>query len=267
MNKIYILYFCTLTTEFCLLLQINNVESNGIVLTANNFSVDKSTLDKISPNAIKISSDLILISESAFGNSLPNNGINMMAHTINIRNNIFKFLPTGVMEITKLGNDTKLIFTNNTVHNIQIEGPLNRISSIMETAEIRDNHFPCTCILGVLHRSLPDYSRNNFCATRCNISFNDFGELVEAEKVCISNNRDPDEAELCRSVTYPTPRSPREGRMPSYFSKSPSSTMATVQPRNSSGRIQVVPVLLFLTLFTVLFETISKINCKRVLTM
>jgi hypothetical protein len=244
-------------TEFCLLLQIDSIESNGIVLKAKNFSVVKSALDKISPNAINITSSyLILISESDFGNNLPNSAINMVAPVINIRNNVFKFLPSGVMGNIKHDNNKELIFTNNTVYNIQIEGSLERIRSLIETAEIRGNHLPCTCILGALHRGLPDFSRSNFCTTRCNISFADFGELIEAEKVCISDNsEDPDEAELCRSVTYSTPRSPR-GRMPSYLStQRPSSATATTTNKtgNSSGRKQFAPALLFI-LFTVMFK-------------
>jgi hypothetical protein len=239
--------------KFYLLLQIGNIESNGIVLKAENVSVVKSVLDKVSPNAINVTSaDLLLISESDFRNNLTSSAINMVAHVITISNNIFKLIPSGVMRNIKY-DDIELIFTNNTVHSIQIEDSLDRTISSIKTAEISGNHLPCTCILSMIHHDLPDFGRNNFCTTKCNISFADFGELIKAGKFCILNNsEDPDEDELCRSVTYSTPRSP-----PSYFSThGPSSTAATTnKPGNSSGGKQLAPALFFFALYIVVFSS------------
>jgi hypothetical protein len=237
------------------LLQIDNIESNGIVLKANNVSIVKSTLDKIAPNAINIiSSDLILISESHFGINLSSSAMNMVASVVEIRSNVFKFLPSGIMTNIKLENNGKLVFTNNTVNSIQIGESLGMISGLNQSTEIRGNHLPCTC---VLHRVLPAFSRNNFCTTRCNISLTDFGELVDAKKVCISkSSEDPDEAEICGYRRFSTTLEPH-GRMPSYFrTQKPSSTKATItnKHRNSAGTIQFVPVFLFFSLFTVMFK-------------
>lgn len=215
----------------------------------------KSTLDKIAPNAINIiSSDLILISESHFGINLSSSAMNMVASVVEIRSNVFKFLPSGIMTNIKLENNGKLVFTNNTVNSIQIGESLGMISGLNQSTEIRGNHLPCTC---VLHRVLPAFSRNNFCTTRCNISLTDFGELVDAKKVCISkSSEDPDEAEICGYRRFSTTLEPH-GRMPSYFrTQKPSSTKATItnKHRNSAGTIQFVPVFLFFSLFTVMFK-------------
>jgi hypothetical protein len=214
----------------------------------------KSALDGLSSNAINInSSDLILISESNFGNNLPNNAINMVAPMVNIRSNTFKSLSKGVMESIKFGDNEKLVFTNNTVYNIETDKSLDRISSLIKTAEIKGNHLPCTCSIRELHHTLRDFSQNNFCRSRCNISLSDFVALIEERKVCTTNNSEPDEYEICASVVISTP-DPRRGRTPSYFRTTQITTNIN-KAVNSSERIQFVPILLFFAFFTTIFKS------------
>jgi hypothetical protein len=242
------------------LLQIDNIETKGIVLKARNFSIVKSAFGEMSSNAIDInSSELVLITESEFGSDLPKNAINVVATVINIRGNKFKTLSTGIfMENVGYKDNRKLIFRNNTIYNMNLEESLDSISGLIQKADIRGNHFPCICVIGGSHQSLPDFSQNNFCTTsKCNITLSYFSALIEEGKVCTSNNsEDPDEYEICANVADSTPHSPR-GRTPSYFrtTQMPSTiTLTTNNPRNISDRIQRVPAILFFTLITVIFK-------------
>lgn len=257
MNGIIVLYFYSLFRNVFILLQIDNIESNGIALKAKNFSIVKSVLSEISPNAINInSSETVLISESDFRRPLPTSAFKIAAPAINISSNTFNSLSSGIMGTTKYKDSTKFIFINNTVYNIGQE-TLGRIISLIETAVIRGNHLPCKCLLGVFSVPL-DFSQNNFCTVKCNISLSDFDALTRERKFCAStNSEDPDEAEICTRVTLSTPRSPRGGTLP-YFRTTqgpPSTTASTANKlRNNSGRIQIVYVLLFLTLCSMLFK-------------
>lgn len=230
---------------------IRNIESKGIILKAKNFSMTKSALDGLSSNAINInSSDLILISESNFENNLPKNAINMVAPVVNIRSNIFKSLPKGIMESIKFEDNEKFIFRNNTVFNVDTDESFDGISGLIKTAEIKGNRFPCTCSIRVIHHDLRDFSQNNFCTSTCNISLSDFGGLIEERKVCTLNNSDPDEYEICASVVNSTPE-PRRGRTPSYF-RTTQITTKIDEAVNSSERILFTPVLFFFILFTMI---------------
>ena len=242
------------------LLQIDSIETRGIVLKARNFSIVKSAFGEMSSNAINInSSELVLITGSEFGSDLPKNAINVVATIISIRSNTFKLLPTGMfMENVEYEDNKKFIFTNNTIYNMELEGSLDSISGVIQKACIRGNHFPCICVIGGSHQSLPDFSQNNFCTTsKCNITLSYFSALITEGKVCTSNNsEDPDEYEICANVAYSTSHNPR-GRTPSYFrtTQMPSTiTLTTNNPRNSSYRIQRVPAILFFTLITVIFK-------------
>jgi hypothetical protein len=214
----------------------------------------KSALDGLSSNAINIiSSNLILTSESNFGNNLPENAINMVAPVINIRSSTFSLLPKGIVGGIKLEDNEKLIFINNTVYSIDNDEFLDGISSLIKTAEIKGNQFPCTCSSRVLHHALREFSQNNFCTSKCNISLSDFGGLIEDRKICTLDNSEPDGYEICTSVVTSTP-DPRRGRTPSYFRTTQITTKAD-KAVNSSERIQFIPVLLFCVLFTVIFES------------
>lgn len=214
----------------------------------------KSALDGLSSNAINIiSSNLILTSESNFGKNLPKNAINMVAPVVNIRSNTFRLLPKGIMESIKFDDNEKLIFINNTVYNIDTDEFLDGINSLIKTAEIKGNHFPCTCSIRVPHHVLREFSQNNFCTSKCNISLSDFGRLIEDRKFCTLNNSEPDEYEICTSVVNSTP-DPRRGRTPSYF-RTTQITTKIDKAVNSSERIQSIPVLLFSVLLTVIFKS------------
>ena len=253
---------CTLNEIIFLfyLLQIGSIETQGIVLKARNFSIVKSGFGEMSSNAINInSSEIVLITESEFGSDLPKNAINVVATDINIRSNTFKQLPTGIfMENVEYENNRKFIFTNNTIYNMELEGSLDSISGVIQKADIRGNHFPCKCVIGGSHESLPDFSQNNFCTTsKCNITLSYFSALITEGKFCTSNNsEDPDEYEICANVDYSKPHPPR-GRTPSYFitTQMPSTiTLTTNNPRNISDRIQRVPAILIFTLIAVIFK-------------
>jgi hypothetical protein len=244
------------------LLQIGSIESRGIILKARNFSVVNSAFGEMSSNAMNInSSEHVLIRDSDFGSDLPKNAINIAATVLNIRSNTFKLLPTGLfMGNIEYEDNRRLTFTNNTVYNIELEGSLDSISGLIQKAEMRGNHFPCICFAGGFHKILPEFSQNNYCtASKCNVTLSYFSALIEERKVCTSNkSEDPDEYELCANVAFSTPRSPR-GRTPSYFrtTQTPSTTATTIttnDPRNSSGRIQFVSVIVFFTLLTVVFK-------------
>jgi hypothetical protein len=211
----------------------------------------KSAMDGLSSNAINIiSSELILTSESNFGNNLSKNAINIMAPLVNIRSNVFKLLPKGIMEGMKFEENGKIVFINNTVYDIDTDEFLDGTSSLMKTAEIKGNHFLCTCSVRVPQYSLREFSQNNFCTSKCNVSLSDFNALIEDRKVCASNNSEPDEYELCTSVVNSTP-DPRRGRTPSYF-RTTQSTKEISKAVNSSGRIHFIPVFLLFVLFTVI---------------
>jgi hypothetical protein len=216
----------------------------------------KSALDGLSSNSLNIiSSDLVLTSESNFGNNLAKNAINIVAPVVNIRSNIFKLLPKGIMEGIKFEDNEKLIFINNTVYNIDTDEFLDGINSLIKTAEIKGNHFPCTCSIRVPHDALQEFSQNNFCTSKCNISLSDFGGLIDDRKVCTLNNSEPDEHEICTrtSAVNSTPDL-RSGRTPSYF-RTTERTTKVDKAVNSSGRIQFIPVLLSFVLFTVIFKS------------
>jgi hypothetical protein len=253
---------CTLNeiTYLFLLLQIDSIETEGIVLKARNFSIEKSDFGEMSSDAINInSSELVLITESDFRSDLPKNAINVAAPILNIRSNTFKLLPPGIfMGNVEYEDNTTFIFTNNTIYKMELEGSLESISSLFQKADIRANSFPCMCVIGGLHQSLPDFSQNNFCtASACNITLRYFGALIEEEKVCTSNNsEDPDEYEICANVANSIPPTPSE-RIPSYFSTiqmSSAITITTNNARSISDRIQCVPAVVFLTLIAVMFK-------------
>jgi hypothetical protein len=211
----------------------------------------KSSLAGLSSNAININlTDFILISESNFGNNLPKNAISMVAPVVNIRSNIFELLPKGIMESVKFDDNETLIFINNTVFNIDIDESLDGISGLIKTAEIKGNRFPCTCSSRVIHHALRDFSQNNFCTRKCNISLSDFSALIEERKVCTLNNSEPDEYEICASVVNSTP-DPRRGRTPSYF-RTTQITTKIDEAVNSSERIQFTSVLFFFIFFTMM---------------
>jgi hypothetical protein len=213
-----------------------------------------SALDGLSSEAIDInSSEQILISESNFGSNLSNNVINMVAPVINIRSNIFKFLPRGIMGSIEFKNNEKLTFTNNTVYNIGTDKSLDGISSLMKTAEFKDNHFPCTCYIRVPHHDLRDFSRNNFCISKCNISLSDFNALVVERKLCALNSSEVDEYEICANVINSTP-DPRRGRAPSFFTTTQMTTII-VRSVNSSESLHIMPILLFFILFAVIIKS------------
>jgi hypothetical protein len=213
----------------------------------------------MSSKAINInSSELVLITESEFGSDLPKDAINVVATVIKIRDSTFKLLPTGIfMENVEHEDNRKLIFINNTIYNMKLEGSLDSISDVIQKADIRGNRFPCVCDIGGSHQTLPDFSQNNFCTTtKCNITLSYFSALIEEGKVCTSNNtEDPDEYEICANVAYSTPPS-RRGRTPSYFTtQMPSPIILTTNNSiNSSDKIQRVPAILFFTLITVIFK-------------
>jgi hypothetical protein len=214
----------------------------------------------MSSNAINInSSELVLITKSDFRSDLPKNAINLVATDLKIRSNTFKLLPTGIFtENVEYEDNRKIIFTNNTIYNMELEGSLDNISGVIQKAYIRGNRFPCICVIGGSHQSLPDFSQNNFCTTsKCNITLSYFSALIEEGKFCTSNNNeDPDEYEICANVAYSTPPSPR-GRTPSYFrtTQEPSAiTITTNDPSNNSDRIQFVPAIVFFALITVIFK-------------
>ncbi|GFG28133.1 hypothetical protein Cfor_11488 [Coptotermes formosanus] len=244
---------------------VGSIESNGIVLQARNFSIINSAFGEMSSNAINInSSELVLIRDSDFRSGLPKNAINVAASVLNIRSNTFKLLPTGIfMGNIEYENYRKLIFANNTVYNIEHEGSFDSISGLIQKADIKGNRFPCVCFVGGFHQISPDFSQNNFCtASKCNVTLSYFSALVEERKFCTSNtSEDPDEYEICANVASSAPHSPR-GRAPSYFrtTQTPSTitttttTTTTDDPRNSSGRIQFVSVIMFFTSFAVIFK-------------
>jgi len=253
---------CTLNEIIFLfyLLQIDSIETKGIVLKAQNVSIVKSGFGVMSSNAINInSSELVLIRESEFGSDLPKDAINIVATALNIRGNIFKLLPTGIfMENVEYEDNRKFIFTNNTIYNMELEGSLDSIIGVIQKADIRGNRFPCICVIGGSHQILPDFSQNNFCTTsKCNVTLSYFSALIAEGKVCTTNNsEDPDEYEICANVEYSTPPLPR-GRTPSYFrtTQMPSTiTLTTNNPRNSSDRIQFMPAIVLFALITVIFK-------------
>jgi hypothetical protein len=174
----------------------------------------------------------------------------MVAPMVNIRSNIFKLLPKGIMESIKFEDNEKLIFINNTVFNIDTDESLDRISGLIKTAEIKGNRFPCTCSIRVIHHALRDFSQNNFCTSKCNISLSNFGALIEERRVCTLNNSEPDEYEICASVVNSTP-DPRRGRTPTYF-RTTQITTKIDEAVNSSERIQFAPVIFFFIFFTVI---------------
>jgi hypothetical protein len=242
------------------LLQIDSIETEGIVLKARNVSIEKSAFGEMSSDAINInSSELVLITESDFRSGLPKNAINVAAPILNICSNTFKLLPTGIfMRNVEYEDNRKFIFTNNTIYKMDNEGFLESISGLSQKADIKGNRFPCICVTVGFHKSLPDFSQNNFCtASTCNITLSYFGALIEEKKFCTSNNsEDPDEYEICANVADSTPNSP-SGRTPSYFSTTqrPSKiTITTNNPRSSSDRIQCVSAMVFFTLIAVLFK-------------
>lgn len=241
------------------MLQIDSIETEGIVLKARNFSIVKSAFGEMSSNAINISSsELVLIKESEFGSDLPQNAISVVAPVINIRSNTFKLLPTGIfMENLDYEDNRTIIFTNNTIYNMELEGSLDSISGVIQKADIKGNRFPCVCVIGGFHQRLPDFSQNNFCTTgKCNITLSYFSALIEEGNFCTSNNSEvPDEYELCANVAHSTPHSSR-GRIPSYFTNEmPSTTtLTTNNPINNSDKIQRVPAVFFFTLITVIFK-------------
>lgn len=245
---------------FFFLLQIDSIETKGIVLKAQNVSIVKSAFGEMSSNAINInSSELVLITESEFGGDLPKNAMNVVATDINISSNTFKVLPTGIfMKSLEYEDNGTFIFTNNTIYNkMELEGSLD-IISVIQNEDIRGNHFPCICVIGGFLKILPVFSKNNFCTTsKCNITLSYFSALIEEGEVCTSNNtEDPDEYEICANVAYSTRHSPR-GRTPSYFgiTQMPSAiTVTTNNTKNSSDRIQRVPAILFFTLITVIVK-------------
>lgn len=236
------------------MLQIDSIETEGIVLKTQNVSIVKSAFGEMSSNAINInSSEVLLITESEFGSNLSKNAINVVATVIDIRSNTFKLLPTGIfMENVEYEDNRTFIFTNNTVYNMELEGSMNSISGVIQNEGIRGNHFRCVCVNGGFPQILPDFSENNFCTTsKCNITLRHFSALIEEGKVCTSNNsEDPDEYEICASVAYSTPNSPYfiTDQMPSVI------TLTTNNTRNSSDRIQRVPAILFFTLITVILK-------------
>ncbi|PNF16610.1 hypothetical protein B7P43_G06444 [Cryptotermes secundus] len=233
---------------------IGNIESKGIILKAKNFSMTKSALDGLSSDAVNIiSSDLIQTSESNFGKNLEKNAINMVAPVVNIRSNTFKLLPKGIIEGIKFEENKKIIFINNTVYDIDTDNILDGMSSLIKIAEIKGNHFPCSCSIRVPHQALREFSQNNFCTIKCNITLSDFGALIEDRKVCTLNKSEPDESEICSSVVNSTPDQ-RRGRTPSYFRTTQITTKMN-KTVNSSERIQFIPVLLFCVLFTVVIES------------
>jgi hypothetical protein len=214
----------------------------------------QSALDGLSSKAIDInSSELILISESNFGSNLSNNVMKMVAPVVNIRSNIFKFLPEEIMGSIEFENNQKLIFTNNTVYNVGTDKFLDGISNLIKTAEFKDNHFPCTCSIRVLHHDLREFSQNNFCISKCNISLSDFNALVVERKLCALNSSELDEYETCASVISST-LDPRRGREPSYF-RTTQMTTKIDKAINGSERRQIMPVLLFFILFAVIFKS------------
>jgi hypothetical protein len=243
-----------LTVFFSFLLQIGNVESNGIILKAKNFSMMNSALDGLSSEAIDInSSELILILESNFGSNLSNNVINIVAPVINIRSNIFKFLPRGIMGSIKFENNEKLIFTNNTVYNISTDKSLDGISSLLKTAEFKNNHFPCTCYIRVSGHDFSEFSQNNFCTSKCNISLSDFNALIVKRKLCALNGSEVDEYEICASAINSIP-GPRPGKGPSFFTTTQMTTKID-RALNGSERLQIMPILLYFILFAVIFKS------------
>lgn len=243
------------------MLQIDSIETKGIVLKARNFSIVKSVFGEMSSRAISVnSSELVLIKESDFRRDLPKNAINIVATVLNIRSNTFKLLPAGIfMENVEYEDNRKFIFTNNTIYNMELEGFLGSLNGLVQKADIRGNRFPCICVTGGFHQTSPDFSRNNFCtSSECNITLSYFSTLIEEGKVCISHSsNDPDEYEICANVAYSTPHSPR-GITPSYFitTQKPSAitTTTTNIPQNSSDRIQFVPAFVFFTLITMIFK-------------
>lgn len=242
------------------MLQIDNIETKGIVLKAQNVSIVKSAFGEMSSNSINInSSELLLITESEFESDLPQNAINVAATVIDISSNRFQRLPTGIfVENVQYEDNRTFVFTNNTVYNMKLGGHLDSISGTIQNEDIRGNRFPCVCVIGGFLQTLPDFRENNFCTTsKCNITLSYFSALIDEGKFCTSNNNeDPDEYEICASVAYLTPHSP-SGRTPSYFitNQIPSAiTLATNNTRNSSDRIQRVPAILFFTLITVIFK-------------
>jgi hypothetical protein len=253
--------FCILNeiTIFFSLLQIGSIESNGIVLKAQNFSILKSAFGEMSSNAINInSSEIVLVKESDFGSDLPPDAINISATVLDIRSNTFKLLPTGIFTgKVKYEDNRKIIFTNNTIYNIQLEESLYSISSLFQRAEISGNRFPCTCFLHGFHTFLPDLGQNNFCiASNCNVTLSYFSDLIEGKKVCTSSNsEDPDEYEICADVPRLTPHSPRGRELRTTQTPSAmTTTTITNGLRNSSDSITFVPVILFCALFTVIFK-------------
>ena len=251
---------CVIKYLFVFLLQIDRIETKGIVLKARNVSIVKSAFGEMSSNAINInSSELLLITGSEFGSDLPKNALNVVATVIDIRSNTFKLLSTGIfMKNVEHEDNRTFIFTNNTVYNIELEGSFDSIIGVIQNEDIRRNHFPCECVIGGFYQILPDFSENNFCTTsKCNITLSYFSALIEEGKVCTSNNSEnPDEYEICANVAYSTPHS-QSGGTPSYFitNQMPSAiTLTTNNTGNSSDRIQRVPAILFFTLITVIFK-------------
>jgi hypothetical protein len=241
------------------LLQIDSIETKGIVLKAQNISILKSGFGEMSSNAINInSSELVLIRESEFRSNLPKNAINIVATVLNIRDNTFKLLPTGIfMEKAEYEDNRKCIFTNNTVYNMELEGYLDSITDINRKADVRGNRFPCICVTGRAHQSLPDFSENNFCTTsKCNITLSSFNALIAEGKFCTTkNSADPDEYEICSDGEHSTTPAPRKTTL--YFTTTQMPTtikLTTQKPKNSSDRIQFMPAIVLFALITVIFK-------------
>jgi hypothetical protein len=176
----------------------------------------------------------------------------MVASVVNIRSNNFKIFPKGILGSIKFEDNEKIRFTNNTVYDIGTDKSFSEISNLIKTVEMKGNHFPCECSIRVLQHDLREFSQNNFCISKCNISLSDLTALIVERKLCALNNSEFDEYDICASVINSTP-DPRRARAPSHFTTPITTNIDSAV--SSSERTHFMPVLLSFMLFAVIYKS------------
>lgn len=166
---------------------IRSVEENGITVKTDTFIIRNSTVGNLAPNSITINStEAILITQSQFNSTLDSNAIHMTAPNVTIDSNVFDLLSMEILANINSKSNGKVIFTNNTIHDIVLGTALEKIGRALES-EIDNNRFNCTCTFAKSVSLLPSvFVNNNFCLAKCKVSLNDFGTHVKNNNACDS---------------------------------------------------------------------------------
>ncbi|PSN55753.1 hypothetical protein C0J52_04818, partial [Blattella germanica] len=144
------------------LLSVDKIAENGIVIEADQVTLDQSNLKQFKDNAVKLTAKKQL---EIFGNELDfgstNSPLTANAEKVHIKNNHFNFLSNEIL--SHIHSDKSVTFLNNTIDKYETDEKSQGHAIASWVA--RDNKFNCTCELLEIFKNTADSQllKDNFC--------------------------------------------------------------------------------------------------------